>query len=70
MNQYQKIEYLISKDGKITEKVINASGSKCIETTKQTETDLGEIESQELLPEYYQSEEMLDISETQYLGEL
>jgi hypothetical protein len=69
MTQYRQIEYIIGKDGKITEKVINASGSDCTETTKQVETDLGEIESQELLPEYYQSPELLDTSETQYLSE-
>lgn len=67
MAEYQKIEYRIGKDGKITETVINASGESCTETTAPLEDTLGEIESQELLPEYYQGEENLTNSETQYL---
>ena len=67
MAEYQKIEYRIGKDGKITEKVINASGESCTETTAPLEDALGKVESQELLPEYYQSEENLTNSETQYL---
>jgi len=69
MTEYQKIEYRIGKDGKIIETVLNASGSSCINTTQGIEDSLGEITSQELLPEYYESEENLttqeDISLTQ-----
>lgn len=57
MAEYQKIEYCIGKDGKITETVINASGFSCIETTSGMEKALGEVESQELLPEYYEGDE-------------
>ena len=67
MAEYQKIEYRIGKDGKITETVINASGESCTETTAPLEDALGKVESQELLPEYYQGEENLTNSETQYL---
>lgn len=67
MAEYQKIEYRIGKDGKITETVINASGKSCTQTTAPLEDALGEIESQELLPEYYQGDENLTDSETQYL---
>ncbi|VEP15330.1 conserved hypothetical protein [Hyella patelloides LEGE 07179] len=67
MAEYQKIEYRIGKDGKITETVINASGESCTETTAPLEDALGKVESQELLPEYYQGEENLINSETQYL---
>ena len=59
MAEYQKVEYRIGKDGKITEEVINASGSSCIETTLGMETALGEVESQKLLPEYYEGDENL-----------
>ncbi|MEH2191093.1 MAG: DUF2997 domain-containing protein [Nostoc sp.] len=67
MTEYQKIEYQIGKNGKIVEKVLNATGSNCIETTKEVEKSLGEIESQELLPEYYQEDESISISENQSL---
>ncbi len=69
MAEYQKIEYRIGKDGKIIETVLNASGESCTNTTKGIEQALGEVSSQELLPEYYEGEETLttqeDISLTQ-----
>jgi hypothetical protein len=67
MAEYQKIEYRIGKDGKIVERVLNATGSSCVETTKGLEQSLGEIESQELLPEYFQDDELMTISENQTL---
>ncbi len=67
MAEYQKIEYRIGKDGKIVERVLNATGSSCVETTKGLEKSLGEIESQELLPEYYEGEENINIAESQSL---
>lgn len=63
MAEYQQIEYRIGKDGKVTERVINATGSTCTETTSALEQALGSIESQELLPEYYEGDENL-ISES------
>ncbi|GCL41388.1 DUF2997 domain-containing protein [Anabaena sp. FACHB-1250] len=67
MAEYQKIEYRIGKDGKVVERVLNVTGSSCVETTKGLEKSLGEIESQELLPEYYQDDELMTISENQSL---
>jgi hypothetical protein len=67
MAEYQKVEYRIGKDGKIVERVLNATGSSCVETTKGLEKSLGEIESQELLPEYFQDDELMTISENQTL---
>ena len=67
MAEYQRIEYRIGKDGKIVERVLNATGSSCVETTKGLEQSLGEIESQELLPEYFQDDELMTISENQTL---
>ena len=57
MAEYHQVEYRIGKDGKITETVINASGSGCTATTAGIEQVLGEIASQELLPEYYEGEQ-------------
>jgi len=67
MAQYQRVEYRIGKDGKIKETVLNGSGESCTETTSDIESALGEIESQELLPEYYEEEENLVTDETQFL---
>ncbi len=70
MAEYQKVEYRISKDGKITEKVINATGSTCTQTTETIEQALGEVSSQELLPEYYEDSENLTTSENQSLNQM
>ncbi|MEG5043456.1 DUF2997 domain-containing protein [Microcoleus sp. B4-C1] len=48
--QYYKVEFTISKDGTVTEKVI-ASGANCIAVTQGLEKAMGEVQSQELLPE-------------------
>ena len=70
MAEYRKIEYRIGKDGKITETVLKATGSSCTETTAGIETALGKVESQNLLPEYYQGEENVTIEETQSLTQM
>lgn len=57
MAEYQKIEYRIGKDGKIVETVLNGAGSSCTGATAELEHALGQIESQERLPAYYQDEE-------------
>lgn len=49
---YKKIELIISKDGTITERVINGDGKTCTDLTAGLEIALGEVASQELLPEY------------------
>ena len=70
MAEYRQIEYRIGKDGKITETVLNAIGSSCTETTAGVEKALGKVESQELLPEYYQGEEILTAEQTQTLKQV
>jgi Protein of unknown function (DUF2997) len=65
MAQYQKVEYRIGKDGKIVETVINGTGASCTSNTSAIEQALGAVESQELLPEYYQDEENLTIDQSQ-----
>ncbi|MBW4508042.1 MAG: DUF2997 domain-containing protein [Scytonematopsis contorta HA4267-MV1] len=67
MAEYQKVEYRIGKDGKITETVVGASGASCTSTTSGIEEALGEVENQELLPEYYEGEEHLTQKENQSL---
>jgi microcompartment protein CcmL/EutN len=53
MTDYQRIEYRISKDGKITETVMGAIGDGCTAVTQAIEQALGEVEQRELLPEYH-----------------
>lgn len=52
MAEYQKIEYRIGKDGKVTETVLNGKGETCVLATEGLERSLGEVESRDLLPEY------------------
>ena len=70
MSQYQRIEYLIGKDGKIVERAIDISGSECVALTAEIESNLGKVETRQLLPNYYEtSEQNLDsnaIEQVQY----
>jgi hypothetical protein len=70
MSQYQRIEYLIGKDGKIVERAIDMSGSECVAITAEIESNLGKVETRELLSSYYEtSEQSLDhnvIEQVQY----
>lgn len=64
MSQYQRIEYLIGKDGKIVERAIDISGSECIAITAEIEANLGKVETRELLSNYYDiPEQNLDSNE-------
>ncbi len=61
MSQYQRIEYLIGKDGKIVERAIDMSGSECVAITAEIESNLGKVETRELLSSYYEtSDQSLD----------
>ena len=61
MSQYQRIEYLIGKDGKIVERAIDISGSECVAITAEIESNLGKVETRQLLSNYYEtSEQNLD----------
>jgi hypothetical protein len=61
MSQYQRIEYLIGKDGKIVERAIDIAGSECVAITAEIEANLGKVETRQLLPSYYEtSEQSLD----------
>ncbi|HHP7245712.1 MAG TPA: DUF2997 domain-containing protein [Elainellaceae cyanobacterium] len=59
MADYQRIEYRITSDGSVIETVLNATGTSCTTTTSGIEQALGELESQEHLPSYYEGDEML-----------
>ena len=70
MSQYQRIEYLIGKDGKIVERAIDISGSECVAITAAIESNLGKVETRELLSSYYETpEQNLDhnvVEQSQY----
>lgn len=51
--QYYKIELTVNRDGSVIEKVL-ASGANCTAVTEELEKAVGEVYSQELLPEYNQ----------------
>lgn len=53
MAEYQRIEYRILPNGTVTEQVVDGQGNACVQVTKDFEKSLGHVESQELLPEYY-----------------
>jgi Protein of unknown function (DUF2997) len=53
MAEYQRIEYRIGPDGKVVERVIDGSGKSCTSATEGIEQALGQVEAQELLPEYH-----------------
>jgi hypothetical protein len=55
MSQYQRIEYLIGKDGKIVERAIDISGSECVAITAEIESNLGKVETRQLLSSYYET---------------
>jgi len=55
MSQYQRIEYLIGKDGKIVERAIDISGNECVAITAEIESNLGKVETRQLLPNYYEN---------------
>ena len=67
MSEYQKIEFLIDKDGKITERVIDGNANSCLGSTAAIEASLGQVTNRELLPEYYESNDnLIAETETQY----
>ncbi len=56
MAEYQRIEYRIGKDGKITEAVVGGAGPSCTQATQAIEQSLGTVENRELLAEYYEED--------------
>lgn len=59
MAKYQKIEYKIGKDGKLTETVLNGQGESCLLATEALGRSLGQVESREHLPEFDEGDDNL-----------
>lgn len=70
MAEYQRVEYTIDKNGNIVERVLNATGSSCVDLTAELEEALGVVESKKLLPEYYaqHQEEEITGQQTNWAG--
>ena len=62
--QYYKVEIIVDREGNLSYKVV-ASGSGCTAVTEELNQALGEVRSQEILPEYEQ-EDLYGFPETQH----
>ena len=51
----QKIKFIISQDGTVTEEVQGAVSKECLDVTLPFEQALGSVHSREYKPEYYVS---------------
>tara|TARA_A100000164_G_scaffold323955_1_gene308128 strand:- start:319 stop:543 length:225 start_codon:yes stop_codon:yes gene_type:complete len=51
----QKIKFIISQDGTVTEEVQGAVSKECLDVTLPFEQALGSVNSREYKPEYYVS---------------
>lgn len=51
----QKIKFIISQDGTVTEEVQGAESKQCLDITLPFEQALGTVNSREFKPEYYVS---------------
>lgn len=60
MAEYQRVEYRIGPDGKITETVIGATGDRCVTVTAGIEQALGKVEQRDYQPEYEEDADMLN----------
>ncbi|WP_019499907.1 DUF2997 domain-containing protein [Pseudanabaena sp. PCC 6802] len=62
MSEYQRIEFLIDKDGKLEERAIDGHGDACLKATEALEASLGEVIKRELLPEFHESDDRTIVS--------
>jgi len=60
--QYYQVQFIINLDGTVTEKVI-ASGPNCTAVTNELESAIGEVISQEMLPESQLCSKPIDMDE-------
>ena len=54
MPKQQKLKFTIRQDGYVTEEVIGAASHECINLTESLEKKLGELETRQFKPEFYQ----------------
>ena len=54
MPKQQTLKFTIRQDGFVTEEVIGAASHECINLTESIEKKLGELETRQFKPEFYQ----------------
>ena len=53
MTRQQTLKFTIRQDGYVTEEVIGSTSNECIELTKQIDIKLGDLETRQHKPEYF-----------------
>ena len=54
MPKQRTLKFTIRQDGHVTEEVIGAASHECINLTESLEKKLGELETRQFKPEFYQ----------------
>ena len=54
MPKQQTLKFTIRQDGYVTEEVIGAASHECLNLTESIEKKLGELETRQFKPEFYQ----------------
>ena len=54
MTKKQTLKFTIRQDGHVTEEVIESASAQCVELTRQIDIKLGELETRQFKPEFYQ----------------
>ena len=54
MPRQQTLKFTIRQDGRVTEEVMGATSNECVELTRQIDNKLGELETRQFKPEFYQ----------------
>ena len=54
MTRQQTLKFTIRQDGRVTEEVMGATSNECVELTRQIDNKLGELETRQFKPEFYQ----------------
>ena len=54
MPKQRTLKFTIRQDGHVTEEVMGAASAECVELTRQIDIKLGELETRQFKPEFYQ----------------
>ena len=53
MPRQQTLKFTIRQDGRVTEEVMGATSNECVELTREIDNKLGELETLQFKPEYF-----------------
>ena len=65
MPNQQTLKFTIRQDGYVTEEVIGATSNECIELTKQIDNKLGDLETRQHKPAYFNNNVTLQHDQNQ-----